>query len=118
MQASWSPDGKWIAYQQDSGGGEYYDLFALPSKGGDAVNLTGTKDISETDALWSPDGKTLAFARKLKSSASSNVAVMNWSTRAIAQVTHEAQEDRWWQPIVWSRDSRYILALRSNSSRD
>lgn len=79
-QASWSPDGKWIAYQQDFGGGEYYDLFALPSKDGDAVNLTGTKDISETGALWAPDGRSLAFARKLQSSASSNVAVMNWST--------------------------------------
>jgi len=116
LQAAWSPDGKWIAYQQDSGGGEYYDLFALPSKGGDAVNLTGTKDISETDALWSPDGRTLAFARKFKSSAASNVAVMNWSTRAISQVTHEMQEDYSWQPIVWSRDSRHILALRINSA--
>lgn len=28
-----SPDGKWIVYQQDFGGGEYYDLFAVPSSG-------------------------------------------------------------------------------------
>ena len=68
IQATWSPDGKWIVYQQDFGGGEYYDLFAIPASGGEPVNLTGTKDISETDAQWSPDGKRLAFARKLKSS--------------------------------------------------
>ncbi len=113
-QASWSPDGKWIVYQQDFGGGEYYDLFAMPSKGGEAINLTGTKDVSETSALWSPDGKSLAFARKLKSSAGANVAVMNWPTHEIAQLTHEQTADREWQPVVWSRDGRYILALRSN----
>ena len=116
MQSTWSPDGKWIVYQQDSGGGEYYDLFALPSKGGEAINLTGTKDISETGALWSPDSKTIALARKLKSSAASNVAVMNWSTREVAQLTHEKDENFKWQPVVWSRDGRYIFALRSNAS--
>ena len=29
MRAAASPDGKWIVYQQDYGGGEYYDLFAV-----------------------------------------------------------------------------------------
>ena len=115
-EASWSPDGQWIVYQQDFGGGEYYDLFAIPSKGGEAVNLTNTKDVSETDALWSPDGTSLAFARKLKSSASSNVAVLNWAQRKVTELTHEKQEDRRWQPAVWSHDGRYILALRMNAS--
>ncbi len=48
--ATWSPDGKWIVYQQDRGGAETYDLFAIPSSGGEAVNLTSTGDISETSA--------------------------------------------------------------------
>src|SRR2546430_9184594 len=26
----WSPDGKWIAYQQDRGGNEAYDVYLLP----------------------------------------------------------------------------------------
>src|SRR5437899_3070995 len=26
----WSPDGKWIAYQQDRGGNEAYDLYQIP----------------------------------------------------------------------------------------
>ncbi|HEY1272423.1 MAG TPA: hypothetical protein VGF08_10585, partial [Terriglobales bacterium] len=40
--AVWSPDGKWIVFQQDAGGNELYDLYAIPSSGGDVVNLTAT----------------------------------------------------------------------------
>src|SRR5580698_5166953 len=56
FDAVWSPDGKWIVYEQDAGGGEIFDLFAVPSDGGDAVNLTNTPDVSETNPRWSPDG--------------------------------------------------------------
>ncbi len=62
--AVWSPDGKWILYEQDRGGREYYDIFAVPSAGGEAVNLTNTDDISETGAHFSPDGATLAISYK------------------------------------------------------
>ena len=64
--AIWSPDGKWIVYEQDFGGSEYYDIFAVPSGGGTPVNLTNTPDISETHPLFSPDGKTLACDYKPK----------------------------------------------------
>jgi len=33
----WSPDGKWIVFQQDKGGNELWDVFAIPSGGGDFV---------------------------------------------------------------------------------
>ncbi len=32
--AVWSPDGKSIVFEQDTGGGELFDLFAVPSEGG------------------------------------------------------------------------------------
>jgi dipeptidyl aminopeptidase/acylaminoacyl peptidase len=115
MRASWSPDGKWIAYEQDYAGGEYYDLFAIPANGGEAVNLTNTKDISETGALWSPDGSHVAFERRLKTSAAANVAVMDWSSRSVRELTHEAAKNYAWRPAAWSRDGRYIFALRANS---
>jgi dipeptidyl aminopeptidase/acylaminoacyl peptidase len=46
--AVWSPDGNWIVFEQDFGGGEIYDLLAVPSLGGDVINLTKTPDVSET----------------------------------------------------------------------
>ena len=109
--AAWSPDGKWIAYQQGfRRGGEYYDLFAIPSGGGEAINLTNTKEVSETQALWSPDSKSLAFARKLKTSAGSNVAVMDWATRTVRELTHEAAPELHLaqRAVAWTRDDRYI----------
>ena len=38
--AVWSPDGKWIVYQQDRAGDELWDLYAVPSDGGEVINLT------------------------------------------------------------------------------
>ena len=115
MAASWSPDGKWIVYRQDFGGGEYYDLFAIPANGGAAVNLTNTKDITETGALWSPDGASIVFGQKPKTSSVYDIALMDWSSRKTRLLTHEESADYSWSVIAWSRDGKYILAERSNA---
>ena len=115
MAASWSPDGKWIVYRQDFGGGEYYDLFAIPANGGAAVNLTNTKDITETGALWSPDGASIVFGQKPKTSSVYDIALMDWSSRKTRLLTHEQSADYSWSVIAWSPDGKYILAERSNA---
>ena len=111
----WSPDGKWIVYPQDFGGGEYYDLFAVPSTGGTPVNLTKSPDVSETGALFSPDGKELAIDYKLKTSPATDVAVFNWSSHQVRDLTNEKSETHSWQLRDWSPDGRSILANRTNS---
>jgi Tol biopolymer transport system component len=111
----WSPDGKWIVYQQDFGGGEYYDLFAVPSSGGSPVNLTNSPEVSETSPLFSPDGKTLALDYKLKSSPANDIAVLEWNSRAIKNLTNEKSKDHTWQIAAWSPDGRSVLATRANS---
>jgi len=78
-----------IVYQQDFGGGEYYDLFAVPSSGGAPVNLTNSPDVSETSPRFSPDGKLLALDYKLKSSPANEIAVFDWSSRAVRNLTNE-----------------------------
>ncbi|HXN50666.1 MAG TPA: S9 family peptidase [Candidatus Acidoferrum sp.] len=113
--AMWSPDGKWILYQSDRGGAEIYDLFAIPSGGGKAVNLTKTDDISETSPVWSLDGTQLAISYKKKFAPVTDVAVMDWSTRAVRNLTNETTPDHLWSGHLWSPDGKAVYATRINA---
>jgi len=111
--AVWSPDGKWILYEQDRGGNEYYDIFAIPGAGGEAINLTNTDDISETDAHFSPDGTTVAISYKPKTSPTPDVALLDWQTRKLRNVTQETTKDHLWSFVAWSQDGKSIYANRA-----
>jgi dipeptidyl aminopeptidase/acylaminoacyl peptidase len=115
LGAVWSPDGKWIVYEQDAGGGELFDLYAVPSDGGDAINLTNTPDVSETDARWSPDGSTLAIASRPKASSNYDIALLDWKSRQVRKLTNEQTKNREWGGAVWSRDGKTIYADRANA---
>ena len=114
--ATWSPDGKWIVFESDSGGNELFDLFAIPASGGATENLTYTNDASETAAHWSPDGKWLAFEKKLEDAPATDIALLEWSTRKVTLLTHEATPDHLWQLVAWGSDGRSIYANRSNAA--
>jgi len=113
--AIWSPDAKWIVYDQDFGGGELYDLFAIPSDGGEPVNLTNTPDISESDAHFSPDGSTLAIAYRPKESSNTNIALLDWKTRKVRKLTDEQTKNREWFGSIWTSDGKTIFANRANA---
>jgi dipeptidyl aminopeptidase/acylaminoacyl peptidase len=112
--AVWSPDGKWIVYQQDHAGNELYDLYAIPSSGGQPVNLTNTPDIRELDPHWSPDGSSIALGYKPKEGASYDIALLDWATRKVHKLTNEQQPGYSWQFVAWSKDNKTIFATRVN----
>jgi dipeptidyl aminopeptidase/acylaminoacyl peptidase len=113
----WSPDGQWIVFRQDSGN-EIYDLWAVPSTGGEAVNLTHSDDISESGALWSHDGSTLAISYK-DASGVINIALMDWKTRKVHLLTHQATKNHSWYAFAWGADDKTLFADHiSNGSSD
>ena len=109
-----SPDGKSVVYQSDRAGGEHYDLFATPTTGGEAVNLTNTPDVSETEAQFSPDGRTIAFDRKLASEPGANLAVMDFATHQVRLLTHEADPKMTWRVVAWTDGGAALIADRAN----
>jgi dipeptidyl aminopeptidase/acylaminoacyl peptidase len=109
---SWSPDGKWILFQQDTAGNELWDIFAIPSDGGKAIDLTNTPEIREESPRWSPDGKTVALNHKPKEATVYNVALLDWATRKVTLLTHEETPNHLWQSVAWSPDGKTLYANR------
>jgi len=112
--AVWSPDGKWIVFQQDHGGDELWDLYAIPSDGGEAVNLTKTPMIREFNPHWSHDGRTIAFSYKPKDGTQFEIALLDWNTRKVRKLTNEQQAGYSWSFVAWSGDDKKIYANRVN----
>ncbi|HEX3155820.1 MAG TPA: hypothetical protein VHV32_14425, partial [Candidatus Angelobacter sp.] len=110
----WSRDGKWIVYQQDVGGHEVYDLYAVPSNGGQSINLTNTPHASEDNPRFSYDGDMLAYTVQPEDSPTVNIAVMDWVTRKQRIITDEKSTGHYWQIVDFTRDGKTIYANRPN----
>ncbi|MDQ6799228.1 MAG: S9 family peptidase [Acidobacteriota bacterium] len=117
FSGTWSPDGKWIAWQQDRGGNEAYDIYLIPSSGGAPLNLTATPDRTESNPLFSPDSKMVAVGLKAVKAPATDVAVIDIATKAVRNLTNEKAPDRSWTPVAWSHDGKWIVADRSNAGQ-
>lgn len=111
--ARFTHDDRAVVFSQDRGGNEYYDIYQVPVDGGEPRNLTNTADISETVSEFSPDGKLLAIGVKQKTAPATNLAVMQWPSGSIRQLTHEADLKARWSENAWSPDGRFLYATRS-----
>ena len=114
----WVKDGSGIIFQQDQGGNEMYDLYFVAASGGAPENLTNTAQTNETNPHFSPDGKLIAFQTKEKKEPSTNLAIMEWSTRKVRQLTHEQNPKLSWRMVAWSPDQRFLYADRGDLHED
>ncbi len=61
--ATWSPDGKWIAYLSDRSGEQ--ELYVVPQDGnGKEIRVTTDGTMFRMPPAWSPDSKKLLYADK------------------------------------------------------
>jgi dipeptidyl aminopeptidase/acylaminoacyl peptidase len=115
---SFTHDGNEIVYQQDKGGDELYDLYAVSVEGGEPKNLTNTDKTSESGPLFSKDGKWLAYGSKEKVESSTNIAIMEWPAGTARLLTHEKDPKASWGAVDWSPDGRYLYAVREVGTDD
>ncbi len=113
---AWSPDGKWIAFQSDYDGNEQWDLFVVSTLNGDVTNLTNTPEISEESPAWSPDGRYLAYQVKPKISSTYEIAVLDFVTRKIRQLTSGTAKELSNVSPVWSRDGKWIAYTQQHAA--
>lgn len=106
-----TPDGRAI-FQSDHAGAEIYDLYATPVAGGPTVNLTNSPEVTETGAIVSHDGRWIAFDRRMKSRAQTDIAVMDLASGFVRMMTDETAPNLEWSVQGVSADGRTMIANR------
>lgn len=107
VDATWSPDGKTIAYICDGGKGEHLSLFDLA--GGQEKNIElGDAPGDYSSPVWSPDSKQIAYTdNKLNLwvvdvSSGKNLLVDTGTYRGPTTIVPSWSPDSKW--LTWARD--------------
>ena len=105
IDASWSPDGKHLAYLSDASG--EYEIWVQPVGGGDARRVTKDGAIWRFAPVWSPDSSMLIFGDKKQ--RLNLVEVDSGRVRVLDSSVYNDITDYSWAP-----DSRFVTYVRNN----
>ncbi len=107
---AWSPDGKWIAFFDDSTG--EYELYVMPADGkGPKRQLTTDKGPFKTRISWSPDSKWILFGDK--TGTSYLIAAEGGPVKVVDKEAWRGNLD-----ANWSHDSHYIAYSKTLPERN
>jgi dipeptidyl aminopeptidase/acylaminoacyl peptidase len=105
-RATWSPDGKSIAFISNMSGRN--NLWLVPAEGGWPVQLT-VSDQRQTAPAWSPDGKWIAYQSDYDGDELWDIFLVSPKTGRVVNLT-STREVAETDP-TWSPDSRYLAYL-------
>lgn len=117
-EPAWSPDSRWIAYSQDKGGNELWDIYVISREGGSPVNLTNTPEIREQHPIWAHDGKLIGCVYKPKQAPSYDLAVIDMATHKLRRLTEEKDPQQNWDVVAFSPDNGTLYANRTSVGFD
>jgi tricorn protease len=108
-EATWSPDGRWIAYLSDKGG--EYEIYVRPADGaGEERQVSRDGKAWRFTPQWSPDSKLLAYSDK--DHALHYIEVATGRTIAVDSDPYGDITDYRWSP-----DSRWLTYTKDNEAQ-
>lgn len=102
-EATWSPDGKHIAYISD-GTGET-ELYIQDAAGGEPKRLTENNDTYIRSFSWSPDSKTILYTDR-----KNRINLLDIATRKVTTPLHDPYGEI--RDAAWSPDSKWLTYSR------
>jgi tricorn protease len=107
--ATWSPDGKWLAYLSDRGGD--YEIYVRPADApGTERQLTRDSKSWRFTPVWSPDSKMLAYSDK-----DQLLQIVSVADGKVTRVDHDEFGDI--THYRWSPDSKWLTYTKLNEAR-
>lgn len=109
MQPRYSPDGQWIAFTSDRGGGD--NVWVLPRAGGEARQITKEDFRLVNSPVWSPDGNFLAVRKhftKHRSLGSGEIWLYHVSGGKGLPMTEKPNDQQDVGEPAFSPDGRYV----------
>lgn len=107
---SWSPDGRWLAFESDSA--SFRDIYRVQADGTGLLRLTSNPE-GNFEPVVSPDGRWIAFVSSRD--GDSEIYVMPAEGGEARRLTAFHRED--WAP-AWSPDGRSIAFLSNRDGVD
>lgn len=99
--------GEYVVMAQDTGGGEFYQLYRLDFTSGQRALLTDGKSRN-TGAVWARSGRQLAFTSTRRNGRDNDIWVMDPARPESARMVLQVQGGGW-QVADWSHDERRLL---------
>ncbi|HET7216765.1 MAG TPA: alpha/beta fold hydrolase [Vicinamibacterales bacterium] len=121
---SWTPGlgsawfaegGQSVVFRQDQNGNQLYQLYKSGSEREAAVLLTDGKSRNGAP-VWSTRGDRFAYYSTRRDNRDRDLWVMNPSNRTSDRMV--AQVSGAWDPVDWSNDDRYLVALETVTRAD
>lgn len=106
--ASWSPDGKSIAYLSDRTGENEIYIRSQDGKG-EPQQITRDADTYYFTPLWSPDSKKLLWSDRLQ-----RLRIVDLASKAVTVVDHNALDEI--RDYSWAPDSQWVTWARNEEN--
>ncbi len=109
MQPRYSPDGRWIAFTSDRGGGD--NIWVIPRGGGEARQVTKEDFRLVNSPVWSPDGNFIAVRKhftKRRSLGAGEIWLYHVTGGKGVQMTEKQNDQKDVGEPAFSPDGRYV----------